>query len=305
MRTSRLVSARPRAGNCSSSELAALTEALDAEFVTGRGRSGSLAGRYPDLLGEQNLPHLYVRRDGGRIVSCCAVRRFTWIGAHARWQGAMIGLVYTAPQARGRGHAAGVLDDAIDALAAAGVDFAVLWSGLDGYYERLGWEAHDRGIFGSVRYGVSAPNDGSAAASVPAIDVARYEALRAPEAKARVLRDALRYRCVPLPAARLATLFARDGEAEAAALIGEAADARYVYEVVGAPAALPALWQSITAAAASVYVNDSIGSPFHRWLVNHTPIEFAAQELAYWRMLSPRARRAAWRDWHIPYFDRI
>lgn len=301
MRTPRLVNARPRAGTCSISELPALAAALDAEFVVGRGRSGALAWRYPELLAEQNLQHLYVRRHAGRIVSCCAARRFTWTSAHERWQGAMLGLVWTAPQARGRGHAAGVLEDATDALAASGVDFLVLWSGLSGYYERLGWDAHDRGIFGSLRAGGA----GTREALALELDVARYEALRAPEAKARVMRDAQSYRCVPLPATRVGTLFVRDGEAEAAAILGVAGEACYVYEVVGAPAALLALWQKLTAAATSIHVNESIGSPLHRWLAQHTPIEFTAQELAYWRMLSPRARRTAWRDWHIPYFDRI
>ena len=300
MRAQRLVNARPRAGTCSTGELPALVAALDAEFVAGRGRSGSLAWRYPDLLREQNLANVHVRRHAGRIVSCCAVRRFTWTSDRERWTGAMIGLVYTAPQARGRGHAAHVLEDAVDALAAAGCDFAVLWSGLDGYYERLGWEPHDRGIFGSVD-GVGAPSPLAA----DGIDVARYDALRAPQAKARVARDATSYRCVPLPAARVASVFACSDDDEAAALVGEAAGARYVYEVVGAAAALPALWQALVDGAAAVHVNHSIRTPFHRWLTAHTPIEFAAQELAYWRMLSPRARRAAWRDWHIPYFDRI
>jgi hypothetical protein len=296
------VNARPRAGCCSLNELPALTAALDAEFVVGRGRSGALAWRYPGLLGEQNLQQIFVRRHSGRIVSCCAARRISWTSAHERWQGAMIGLVWTSPQARGRGHAAGVLDDATDALAASGVDFLVLWSGLAGYYERLGWEAHDRGIYGSLRVDGTAPG---AVVALDGIDVARYEALRAPEAKARVMRDTQHYRCVPLPATRVATVFARDGDAEAGAIVGTAGAARYVYEVVGAPAALPALWHSLTAEPTTLHVNDSIGSPFHRWLTRHTTIEFAAQELAYWRMLSPRARRTAWRDWHIPYFDRI
>ncbi|MCC7122635.1 MAG: GNAT family N-acetyltransferase [Gammaproteobacteria bacterium] len=303
MRTSRLVNARPRTGICAAGELPALIAALDAEFVTGRGRNGSLAWRYPDLLNEQNLPQIHVRRHGGRIVSCCAARRFTWTGTRERWQGAMLGLVWTAPHARGRGHAAEILDAASDALTAAGVDFLVLWSGLEGFYERLGWDAHDRGVFGSLR--ITDPTQRRAPALPDAIDVARYEALRAPEAKARVTRDAQRYRCIPLPALRVGTVFVRDDDAEAAAIVGATDDAYYVYEVVGAPAALGALWQSLTAGAPLIHVNESIGSPFHRWLAQHTSIAFTAQELAHWRMLSPRARRTTWRDWHIPYFDRI
>ena len=304
MRTSRLVSARPRIGTCNAGDLPTLTATLDAEFISGRGRTGSLAVRYPDVLTDANLPHLYVRHQAGAIVSACATRRFTWTSGHERWQGAMIGFVHTAPSARGHGHAAALLEAAIDALAADGVDFAVLWSALEGYYERLGWEAHDRGIFGSVGGDGEAQIQTSGEETM-AIDVARYETLRAPLAKPRVTRHAASYRCIPVPAARVRTVFAQGGEDEAGALVGEAPGARYVYEVVGGIAAFPALWQAITCGAARVHVNECIGSPFHRWLVRHAPIKFAGQALAYWRMLSPRAGRTAWREWHIPYFDRI
>jgi len=299
MRKARLVSARPRAGACTAAELPALIAALDAEFVHARGRSGSLAMRYPELLVAENLDNLHVRRQGEQIVACCVVRHGSWAVGQERWRTALIGLVYTAPAARGKGHAAAVLEATVDACAADGSDFGVLWSGLDGFYERLGWDAHDRGVFGSVRL------TPAAALTEPTLDGERFETLRARSGVDGIERAPLSYRSVPLPVISVGTLFARAGKAESGALVGACGSERYVYEVVGDDDALPALWRDIARGASAVHINEAIGSPFHRWLVCHVPIQFSGQQLAYWRMLSPRARRSAWRNWHIPYFDRI
>lgn len=300
----RVVAANPPAGTCAAQELAPLIDALDEAFISGRGRSGSLGRRYPGLLSAANLGRIHVRRQAGRVIACCAVRRFTWLGGDTRWEGAMIGMVHTAPAWRGRGHAAAVLEAALDALAADGVDFAVLWSGLDGFYERLGWEAHDRGIFGSVTCPPAAPC-AAAPQGLSAEDIGRFEALRQRLAPQRVVREPAAYGAVPLPADRVVGAFAREGDGQAAALVGHAGATRYVFDAVGDAAALPALWRAITAGAGIVHVNDVIGSDFHRWLARNVEITFAAQQLAHWRMLTPRAGRAPWRDWHLPWFDRI
>lgn len=300
----RVVHAGPSTGTCTRQELAPLVAALDRTFVTGRGRSRSLTLRYPGTLAAANLDHIHVRRHAGRIIACCVARRFTWLSGDTCWQGAMIGMVYTAPAWRGHGHAAAVLDAAVDALAAAGVDFAVLWSGLDGFYERLGWTAHDRGILGSVDCATCVTRPGD----IPppgAHDIARFEDLRRRLASQRIERDTAAYSAVPLPAERVAVVFASKGGAHAAALVGHAGTTRYVFDAIGDAAALPALWRGITDGAATVHVNDVIGSDVHRWLAGNVDIRFGAQQLAYWRMLSPRAGRAAWREWHLPWFDRI
>lgn len=300
----RVLAANPETGTCTAQELRTLIDALDQTFVSGRGRQGSLARRYPGLLSDANLAQIHVRRHAGRVVACCAVRRFTWLDGDNRWTGAMIGMVHTAPAYRGRGHAAAVLEAAVDTLAATGVDFAVLWSGLDGFYERLGWTAHDRGIYGSVAAG-PAPPGAPAPPGLGADDVRRFEALRERLAPRRVAREPQDYRANPLPAERVVGAFAGDGEPQAAALVGHAGATRYVFDVVGDAAALPGLWRAISAGAALIHVNEVIGSEFHRWLARNVEITFAAQQLAHWRMLSPRAARAPWRDWHLPWFDRI
>lgn len=287
-------------GSCSQQELPALLAALDREFVSSRGRRGSLAERYPGLFDAENLHSLQVLRDHDGPVACCVVKPFDWHSAGERWQAAMIGMVYTDPTRRGQGHAATVLNAALDQLAAAGVDFAVLWSALDGYYERLGWLPHDRGIFGSA----SLPRTRQITPICP-IDRAAIEAIRLRHSPARVARSGLAYSAVPLPAERVGVSHVQIGEAEAYALVGYLGATRYVYEALGEEAALPALWRQLSSGATTVHVNESLGSPFHRWLTRHTALAFSDQQLAYWRPISPRAERAPWRQWHIPYFDRI
>jgi GNAT superfamily N-acetyltransferase len=301
----RVVRARPRDGTCSPTELAPLVAALDRSFVTGRGRRGSLAGRYPGLLDETNAGNIHVRRHGGRVIACCAVRRFEWLDDGVIWRGAMVGMVHTAPAWRGRGHAAAVLESAVDALLADGVDFAVLWSGLEGFYERLGWEGHDRGLYGRLRISTDTAPTALPGAPPAADTLARLETLRARWAPRRVVRSAAAWRTVPLPATTVHAVFAGRSAGGIAALVGDDGGNRYVYDLVGDPAALPDLWDVLCAGATTVHVNDAIGTAFHRWLAQHTATEFAAQQLAYWRMLSPRAARASWREWHIPWFDRI
>ena len=289
----------PTLGVCTVAEWPALLAALDQTFVTERGRSGSLARRFPDALGQPPLADLRVVREAGVIVSCCAARRFDWQSPEGLWRGAMIGMVWTRPEARGRGLAAQVLDFTLQALDADGVDFAVLWSSLPRYYERLGWQRHDRGVLG-----ISA---GTAAAATPAEappDPTTLERLRAAHEPLRVRRTSGAWQSVPLPATRTRLLADEKGGA-GYALLGEHDDTRYVYEVVGETACFPALWAKITAGAGRVYVNESLGSPFHRWLVTHTATQFSAQALAHWWPLSHRARTGPWRGWHIPWFDRI
>ena len=288
----------PGLGVCTVAEWPALLAALDETFVTERGRSGSLAIRFPAALGQPHLADLRVVRNGAAIVSCCATRRFDWHTPAQSWRGAMIGMVWTRPDARGRGHAAQVLDFTLQALDADGVDFAVLWSSLPHFYARLGWQRHDRGVLG-----VSAGTAATAPRLDAAFDPTMLEPLRATHEPLRVLRTADAWQARPLPAAH--TRLLADETGAAYALLGEQDDTRYVYEVVGEPGCFPALWARISAGAGRVYVNDSLGSPFHRWLVTHTATQFNAQSLAHWWPLSHRGRAAHWRGWHIPWFDRI
>ena len=284
---------------CTEAEWPVLLAALDATFVTERGRTGSLASRFPNAMGQTAFSNTLVLRTGEEISSCCVMREFDWITPDAQWRGAMIGMVYTRAATRGRGYAAQVLSHAITQLHAKGVDFAVLWSGLDHYYENLGWMRHDRGIIGVLN--VTLP---PALSRHPLPTFAQLNHLQREHQTQRVQRDAADWTVTPLPAHTTETAWAMADE-DAYALFGLNGETRYVYEVVGKPESFPMLWHQISAGARQVYVNDVVGSAWHRWLIANTAMQFKDQALAHWRLLSPRAHQARWRGWHIPWFDRI
>lgn len=50
-----------------------------------------------------------------------------------------IGNVGTDPDFRGQGHSTQLLRDSIEAMKVAGLDFSVLYTGINPFYERLGW----------------------------------------------------------------------------------------------------------------------------------------------------------------------
>jgi hypothetical protein len=119
-----------------------------------------------------------------------------------------------------------------------------------------------------------------------------------------VLRDAAAWRALPLPAPSCAVVSV-PGPTPGYALVGEDDTTRYVYEVAGAPQSFPELWQRLQRGASRVWVNERLASDFQRWLVANTALTWLPQTLAHWQIFSPRAQRTAWREWHIPWFDRI
>lgn len=286
-------------GTCSLAEWPTLLAALDATFITTRGRHGSLAARYPSALGATHLDQLHVGKLHGDILTCCAVRPFDWLVAEEHFRGAMVGMVYTQPAARGRGHAGALLSALVAQLAQQGYDFAVLWSGLEGFYQRLGWIPNDQGVLGSLAPATTRPSPPTPHPGWPVL-----EAIQQACSTQRVLRDAAAWRALPLPAPSSAVVSVT-GPTPGYALVGQDDTTRYVYEVAGAPQSFPELWQRLQRGASRVWVNERLASDFQRWLVANTAVTWRPQTLAHWQIFSPRAQRAAWREWHIPWFDRI
>lgn len=284
-------------GECTPAEWPTLLGTLDEAFVHSRGRVGSLATRFPAAVGEDFLSRLIVARQNGQPVACCVVREFDWCSSSSRWRGAMVGMVHTTPAARGRGFAAHVLDEALRGLKARDVDFAVLWSGLERFYENLGWVRHDRGVFGSIDLA-------EVAAEIAPVDGYSLEALRRAGETWFLPRNDLAWQASPLPSLRTVCLQPA-GRGDAYVLVGQSDTTHYLHEVGGATDAFPELWRLACANATRVFVNQALGSPFHRWLAQHTTMRFTGQSLAHWWLLSERARRAPWRGWYLPWFDRM
>ena len=284
-------------GACAPAELPALVALLDQEFIFYKGRSVTLAQRFPAALHADNCPNILVACRGGEIAAAIAIKRFDWITPERSWRGAMIGLVCTRAAERGQGLASRLLGAAEEKLRAAGTDFAVLFSAQPGFYTRLGWTASDCGIFGTFT------SDGGNAAGCTPVDANTIEALRLRSLGAHMPRDSATYRTLPLPAERLETRASPDGAAYA--IYGAQAERAYVYEFGGAPSGFAALWQDICAAPRTVYINERRGSAAQQWLSNIPGISWREQALAMWLPLAEPDCARHFGDWHVPYLDRI
>lgn len=288
---------------CAPSERAAIVAALDLEFVHGRGRTRGLAERFPHVLAASVEAELLVLRDGQGPAACCLLRPFDWHADGAAFRGAMLGLVFTWPRARGRGCASRLLEAAVERLAGQGVDFAVLWSGLRGFYERLGWQRADPGCLGrlELRGNLFAAETRGTQPPIAAIEAQRRRVL------ARYLaRPPAAYRVLPLPAEQLTWHVAGPADDPQAWLAIGALDAsRYVVDFGGEPAALAGLWPSAVAGARTVYINATEADRASSWLAGLSGIEWETQALAFWRALSRRLPDGVPAHWHLPFIDRI
>ena len=289
--------APPAIRSCTPAELPALINLLDEEFIFSKGRSVSLAQRFPAVLHSVNCANILVACRGDAIAAAIVIKRFDWITPERRWRGAMIGMVYTRPAERGQGLASQLLRAAEESLRADGIAFAVLWTAQPEFYHRLGWTSADCGVFGTYT------SAGGAAAHCPAADAGAIEVLRSRNAHAYAPRNNASYQTLPLPADRLEM---RASPCSAAySLYGAASDRAYVYEFGGAPSGYAALWQDICAVPRTVYINERRGSVSQRWLANIPGIVWRDQSLAMWLPLAEPACARHFGDWYVPYFDRI
>ena len=282
---------------CAPAELPALVALLDQEFIFSRGRRISLARRLPSVVHADNCANILLACRGETIAACVVIKRFDWIAPERSWRAAMIGLVWTHADERGRGLATQLLRAAQARLHADGAAFAVLFTAQPAFYRRLGWIGADCGLYGSY-----AGAGGDAARCTP-VDADAIEAMRARQSGAHLRRDRASYDILPLPSERL-EMRSSIGSA-AYSIYGVQADCAYVYELGGEASGRAALWQDICAAAATIYINERRGSASAQWLSNIPGITWRDQALAMWLPLAEPACARHFGDWYIPYLDRI
>jgi predicted N-acetyltransferase YhbS len=282
---------------CMPAELPALVALLDQEFIYSKGRSLSLARRFPAVLHANNCADILVACHGDEIAAAIVIKRFDWITTERSWRGAMIGMVYTRPAERGKGLASQLLRAAEQRLREDGTAFAVLWTAHPDFYRRLGWTSSDCGVFGTF-----SGADGTTAGCTPA-EAGALEALRRRGVEAYTPRDSASYQTLPPPAEQLQLLASPGGAAYA--ICGAQADRAYVYEFGGAPSAYAALWQDVCAAHRTVYINERRGSTAQQWLASIPGIVWRDQALAMWLALAEPACARHYAGWYIPFLDRI
>ena len=283
-------------------DLARLVTFLDEGFVFGKGRSISLAHRFPGVFDTGNAQNLFFIEQNGLVVSALAARPFVWLADGRSWRGAMVGSVLTETAHRGAGFAGRLLSHAAKILHGEGADFAVLWTAQADFYRKLGWQSSDRGMFGEA--------GGRSSSDLPQPAVAgeqwdRVRGIRARWQPEGLQRHAADYGKLPLPAESVHVfLDGADGH-EAYALVGRAGTSGIVYEMIGHPDNFAAIWRDISVRFAKVLINDCEDSESHRWHKTHSSVAWQAKPLAMWLPLSSDIDFATMRNWYVPYFDRI
>lgn len=96
---------------------------------------------YPLVFAPGNLDNLRVVSEGGSIFSHAAMARRELREHGCALPVSMICAVATDPERRRRGAASRIMEDTVEAMAARGDAFGLLWTGpARDFYRRLGWE---------------------------------------------------------------------------------------------------------------------------------------------------------------------
>ena len=275
---------------------APLIALMEAEFVAGKGRGGALAVLYPDLFASPRFGRLFALTRGDEPRAACAVRLFTVRIGAAKVPAAMIGFVVTAPSHRRQGFGARLMQATEAQLAGHGVEVGVLWARRAHLYLTLGWKPADTSLLGRWQGEAAMPDLDWSKPPFAAPLRQRLNRLRPAPA---IARPAIVYDKRPYPAERL-WLAARRG---AYALIGEAGETGYVFELGGRPELAPGLLAAAARRWPALSINGAIGEPISDHLRNSGHVAFERNPLAMWKGLRRPfdVRRAPW----VPYFDRV
>ncbi|MCR6631134.1 MAG: hypothetical protein NVV74_14400 [Magnetospirillum sp.] len=267
--------------------LPAFVAAIDAVFVTARGRNGSVAERWPALFRPGGARCFAVLAEGAPIAGLVA-RPVRCQADDRQFIAHQVGFVFTLLPWRGRGLAARVLHAAAEQVPGP----LVLWATRPGLYAKLGWEAWDpHGAKGEWRGEGGTGNE--APVLMPSM-LPDLEAIRARARPRRVARSEQDWLARPFGAARM--LVARVPQAYA--LFAQQDGRAILYELVGDPAHYDALWPHVVQNCRSALLNLDAESDAARWL-RQRGVTPHPNPLSMWLRWPPADR------WSLDWLDRI
>lgn len=290
------------------SDLQRVLPKIDSEFIFGKGRSISVAQRFPAVFCPENVGNLLLTEEHGELLACLACKRFSLLHNNLKRYGVMIGAVYTVPHRRGEKLASRLLDHTVQYFRDVGLDFAVLWTNQPTFYSRLGWHSADGGVLGKFMRPANFAKSGGGIikTGISTADTAQIEHLREQYCEYYVPRQRENYLQLPLPAQSTRLYISQKGASSAAfALVGADAESGILYEIIGDEYEFPSLWAAICSDYRRIIANDVRGSSSYRWFSGNTSMEWQEKPLAMWFPLSKNTDMAHVAHWYIPYFDRI
>jgi len=292
---------------CKHKELQAVVERLDKEFIFSKERSLSLSKRFPYTLSVENIENIRVALLDGVICGALSITKFEWVVEKHFWQGAMVGMVWVDSQYRGKGIGSNLLLSVKQLLHKTDVDFGVLWTGTPAFYKRDGWFLNDRSIFGEAAKSPASLHINTVSCqSLVSVDAVWLERLRSSLLPMRVVRDAVDYCTVPIPAVQVLCFSAQSNDGnDGFALVGEQDGIGYFYEMIAPPSLWGIIWTAVTERFGRLFVNGRSDDPFAKWLADNRFVVWQPQNRTMWLGVSSRIEGNFFNAWHIPYFDRI
>lgn len=282
---------------CSGAERDLAIGLLDREFIASRGRSLSFRARFAPLWARVDVELLAARR-GGEIVSLALSRPFEWGSDAAAVRAAMIGLVWTRSEQRGKGWGGALLQAAGERLRQQRFEFAVLWTTRPGFYGRAGWRSADCGVLGRFEGGAPAAGD---SLPLPRELAPLIERLRIEDGHPRVHRKPACYEQLLPPAESAEAMCIRRNYA----IVGKRGDCGYLLDCGGPGDDYPAIWKVLRSRYRVLYLNLQRGSRAQRALAGEATIDWEPQNLACWLPIAPGVDSSMFQSWYIPFFDRV
>lgn len=145
-------------GRANNRELPDILNALDNEFVYSRMRTLPMRKRFPGLFSNAPGCNCFVLRDSANRWCSFAASEERELGRppHNICRVFTIGSVFTPAEYRGRGYAATLLQNIAAFYQSQAFAGGYLWTGINQFYEKLGWQTRDKSIVMIVRTPVPA-----------------------------------------------------------------------------------------------------------------------------------------------------
>jgi len=125
---------------CEEHEFGATLDLLNLVFRTSEGRSPDMGQSYPHMYRESNRENLRIIKVNGKVISHVGIFPAQVAIGDVTIKVGGIGGVATHPDYRQRGYAGLLLKDCIRRMEEKGFDLSILWTGINDYYRRFGWE---------------------------------------------------------------------------------------------------------------------------------------------------------------------
>lgn len=99
----------------------------------------SITSEYPTALNQENIHNLRIISEGAQFLSHAALKPHIVKTPIAIFKAAAIGSVVTNDKYRNQGHSRAVLNECIDLAKKQDCDFAILWTNLYEFYQKIGF----------------------------------------------------------------------------------------------------------------------------------------------------------------------